>query len=70
MQPFRNYWRANRASVPRDIAALVASASGMGGIAYVRAACNTQYGYSVSGVTMNAPGNIWDYVVLAHVSTP
>lgn len=69
MQHFRSYWRANRGNVPRDLAALVATADGMGGIAYVGAACNQGYGYSVSGVTMNTPGNIWDYVVLAHVST-
>ena len=66
---FRNYWNANMASVPRDIAHLVTKIN-FGGIAYLNVLCNSSYGYGVSGIhatySYPNPSYTWDVDVVSH----
>lgn len=62
----REHWIANHGAVARDIALLISNSS-FGGIAYLRGACSTDIGYAVAGLDFDAPRNIWDIIVVAHV---
>ena len=73
--PFRDWWVANEVNTPRDLAQLVSARRNLpyGGVAWLNAVCNHDYGYSVvgymngriaSGTSAN-PGN-WDINVAAH----
>ncbi|MEI7658585.1 MAG: M12 family metallo-peptidase [Phycisphaerae bacterium] len=71
---FLAYWQANMASVSRASAHLLSGRGLGGGIAYVRNACSSGYGYAVSAnlaasfpfpIQDNASSN-WDLMVVAH----
>lgn len=73
----RDYWRAKRSRVKRDLVQLVTvnSNSNIGGVAYpgqpgVGTLCNNSFGYSVIGIygTFNypTPAYTWDAVSAAH----
>ncbi len=72
---FRDYWVANEAETPRDLAQLVSGRRQLpyGGVAWLSVACNPDNGYSVVGymngrfasATAANPGN-WDIIVAAH----
>ncbi len=72
---FRDYWVANHAETPRDLAQLVTGRRQLpyGGVAWLSVACNIDNGYSVVGymngrfasATSANPGN-WDIIVAAH----
>ncbi len=67
---FRQYWVTNNTNRPRTIAHLLSGINDLGGIAYLESLCDTNYGYSVSGVTSKATypaaGYVWDTDVVAH----
>jgi len=56
-------WRANYSGITRDIVALLLGAN-VGGLAYISAACDTTYGYSVNGITKWLPGDLFDYILV------
>lgn len=70
LQNYRDYVRANRRQVSRDIAHLLDDQRRDGGIAYVETLCNPAFGYAVSNifgdVTFPASGYVWDIFVTAH----
>ena len=77
LEEVRDYWRAKRSRVKRDLVQLVTvnSNSNIGGVAYpgqpgVGTLCNTSFGYSVIGIygTFNypTPAYTWDAVSAAH----
>ncbi|MBU6282934.1 hypothetical protein KGQ64_11885 [bacterium] len=66
------YWAANGGSIVRDTVHLVSgrSPSTYGGIAYVNALCDADYGYGLSSVygsfdVLN-PSDVWDVLVVSH----
>jgi cysteine-rich repeat protein len=66
------YWIANDGSVVRDVVHLVSgrSPATYGGIAYVNALCDSDYGFGLSSVygsfDVLDPGDVWDVLVVAH----
>ena len=68
---FKTWWVNNRSGVTRDLAQLVSGRALGGGIAWLDALCNTNFGYSVIA---NLSGNnlypsavtTWDINVMAH----
>lgn len=70
LQNYRDYVRANRLNVSRDIAHLLDDQQRDGGIAYIETLCNPSFGYAVSNiygdVTFPASGYVWDIFVTAH----
>ena len=55
---FRDWWNANQASVPRDLAHLMTGvdmSGGLIGIANIAVICQTQYAYGIS----HSPGTVW-----------
>ncbi|MFZ4431375.1 MAG: M12 family metallo-peptidase, partial [Phycisphaerales bacterium] len=74
LNEFVAYWQANMSSVSRASAHMFSGRALGGGIAYVRAACLSGYGYAVSAnlvasfpfpIQDNASSN-WDLMVVAH----
>ena len=74
LSEFRSWWRSNMQSQPRSLAHLLSGRSLGGGVAWVRQACSTNYGYAVSAnmrgsfpfpIQDNNSSN-WDLMVVAH----
>ena len=68
---FRNYWKANESSRERVAAQFLSVRDDIsGGLAYIDALCNTDYGYSVCGIdggySYPSNGYVWDVHVTAH----
>jgi len=59
-----NRWATNFQNITRDLTTILLGAN-VGGIAYLSSACYAT-GTNVNGMTNQAPGNIFDYVVVAH----
>ena len=75
LNAFRQYWFEQGAEIDRDLFTLLTGRRNLpyGGVAYLGAACNPEYGYSVNGNLVGAfvagsptnPAN-WDVNVVAH----
>lgn len=67
---YMNWVKANRSGVARDVAHLLGGRRSYGGIAYVGAMCNTNYGYGVSNIygtyTYPTSSYTWDVNCVAH----
>jgi len=72
LNAYQAYVRANRGGVNRDLAHLINYNRSLGGIAYVDALCEQEYGIGVSNVyaELTFPGDIsqyhWDTMVVSH----
>ena len=74
LNEFRTWWQTNMVAQPRDLAAMFSTRGLGGGVAWLSVACNTTWGYSVSGnlagafpypLIDNDPQN-WDIMVTSH----
>lgn len=67
---FRDRWRSVNSAVERTTAVLLSGVNAIGGVAYLDALCNKQFGYAVVGLNNNvaypAPGYVWDTDVYSH----
>jgi uncharacterized repeat protein (TIGR02543 family) len=68
---FRDYWSANKSSIPRTTAHFLSGKNLGGGIAYLGVLCNNNYGYGLSAsmqgnFSINNPQPLWDIIVVTH----